>query len=84
MPLAIDTVDDHPREIIDILAAATADLFQGRTVVQIENLWKQTRGISDNRHYFHEILVNSDNLVHLFMPASRIPTSPRSCSAPVT
>ena len=67
MLLAIDTVDNHPREIIDILAAATADLFQGRTVSQIETLWKQTRGVSDDRHYFNEILVNSDNLVHLFM-----------------
>jgi len=67
MLLAIDTVDNHPREIIDILAAATADLFQGRTVSQIEALWKQTRGVSDDRHYFNEILVNSDNLVHLFM-----------------
>ena len=37
------------------------------TVVQIEDLWKQNRGVSDNRRYFNEILVNSENLVHLFM-----------------
>lgn len=67
MLLAIDTVDNHPREILDILAAATADLFQGKTVSQIEAIWKQTRGVSDSRHYFQEILVNSDNLIHLFM-----------------
>ncbi len=67
MLLAVDTVDNHPREILDILAAATADLFQGRTVLQIEELWKQNRGATDNRRYFREILVNSENLVHLFM-----------------
>lgn len=27
MLLAIDTVDHHPREILDVVAAATADLF---------------------------------------------------------
>jgi CelD/BcsL family acetyltransferase involved in cellulose biosynthesis len=64
MLLAVDTVDNHPREILDILAAATADLFQGRTVLQIEELWKKNRGVTDNRRYFNEILVNSENLVH--------------------
>ena len=67
MLLAVDTVDNHPREILDVVAAATADLFQGRTVMQIEELWKQSRNITDGGHYFHEILVNSENLVHLFM-----------------
>ena len=67
MLLATDTVDNHPREILDVLAAATADLFQGRTVTQIEGLWKKARGVNDGGHYFKEVLVNSDNLVHLFM-----------------
>ena len=67
MLLAMDTVDNHPREILDILAAATADLFQGRTVTQIEKVWQQARGIPENRHYFQEMLINSENLVHLFM-----------------
>uniref|UniRef100_UPI00259BADAA hypothetical protein n=1 Tax=uncultured Thermomonospora sp. TaxID=671175 RepID=UPI00259BADAA len=67
MLLAIDTVDHHPREILDVVAAATADLFQGRTIVHIEELWKQHRGTPDTGHYFNEILVNSENLVHLFL-----------------
>lgn len=73
MLLAVDTVDNHPREILDVVAAATADLFQGRMVVQIEDLWKQHRGVSDNRRYFNEILVNSENLVHLFMRSKTNP-----------
>jgi hypothetical protein len=67
MLLAVDTVADHPREILDIVAAATADLFDGKSITQIEELWKQYRGVTDGGHYFKEILVNSDNLVHLFM-----------------
>jgi hypothetical protein len=67
MLLAVDTVADHPREILDIVAAATADLFDGKSITQIEELWKEYRGVTDGGHYFKEILVNSDNLVHLFM-----------------
>lgn len=71
MLLAADTVDNHPEEILDVLAAATVDLLQGRTVVQVENMWKERRGQqvggAGDRHYFQEVLVQSDNLVHLFM-----------------
>jgi hypothetical protein len=67
MLLAVDTVDSHPREILDVLAAATADLFEGKTVTQIEEMWKTQRGVSDDKHYFHEILIYSENLVHLFI-----------------
>lgn len=67
MLLGIKTVDSHPQEVLEILAAATADLFQGSNVVTIENLFKRARGVEEARHYFQEIIVNSDNLVHLFI-----------------
>lgn len=69
MLLSIKTVDSHPREIMDILAAATSDLFQGKNVVTIENLFKKARGVKDGKHYFQEIIVMSDNLVHVFLRA---------------
>ena len=67
MLLDADTLDDHPRDILDMLAAATADLFQGRTVSQVEQMWREQRGVGDEGHYFQEILIYSSNLVHLFM-----------------
>jgi predicted regulator of Ras-like GTPase activity (Roadblock/LC7/MglB family) len=67
MLLDADTIDDHPRDLLDMLAAATADLFQGRTVTQIEQMWREQRGSVDEGHYFQEILIYSNNLVHLFM-----------------
>lgn len=67
MLLGIKSVDSHPQEVMDILAAATSDLFQGQNVVMIENLFKKARGVQDNKHYFQEIIVNSDNLVHIFI-----------------
>jgi hypothetical protein len=71
MLLAVETVDDHPREILDVVAAASADLFQGRTVTQIEELWRERRGVVEDEHYFQEILIYSKNLVHLFMRSER-------------
>ncbi|WP_228807407.1 hypothetical protein [Nocardia otitidiscaviarum] len=67
MLLAVETVDNHPQEVLDLLAAATLEIFQGRNVTMIEDIWKERRGVRTDRHYFQEILVNSDNLTHLFI-----------------
>jgi hypothetical protein len=67
MLLAFETVETHPAEVLDLLAGATLDLFQGRTVIMIENVFKERRGVVSDDHYFQEILVNSDNLTHLFI-----------------
>lgn len=68
MLLGIKTVDSHPDEVLELLAAATADLFQGPNVVSIENMFKKARGVAmDDHHYFQEMIVNSDNLIHIFI-----------------
>lgn len=67
MLLSYETVDNHPPEVLDLLAGATLDLFQGRTVVMIEDVFKERRGLGGDNHFFQEILVNSDNLTHLFV-----------------
>ncbi|MFD9907347.1 hypothetical protein [Streptomyces sp. NPDC059063] len=67
MLLSCETVDSHPPEVLDLLAGATLDLFQGRTVVMIEDVFKERRGVDSDQHYFQEILVNSDHLTHLFI-----------------
>ncbi len=68
MLLGIKTVDSHPQEVLELLAAATADLFQGSNVVTIENMFKKARGVPmDDYHYFQEMIVNSDNLIHIFI-----------------
>ena len=68
MLLAIKTVDSHPRQVIDLLAAATADLFNGESVSMIERMLKKARGLQDDGyHYFQEIIVNSENLIHVFL-----------------
>ncbi|MDX1934537.1 MAG: hypothetical protein SFU56_18215 [Capsulimonadales bacterium] len=72
MLLGVKTVDSHPSEVLDLVAAATADLFQGKTVVEIENIFKKRRGVTDARHYFQEIVVFSDNLLHVFIRGGKL------------
>ena len=68
MLIGMNTVDSHPREVIDLVAAATADLFQGPSISTIEQLFRQSRGqAEDGVHYFQEIVVFSDNLLHVFI-----------------
>lgn len=68
MLMAVKTVDSHPREVLDLVAAATADIFQGTNVTAIERMFKKARGLKDDgHHYFQEMIVFSDNLLHLFL-----------------
>jgi hypothetical protein len=68
MLLGIETIDSHPQEVLDFLAAATSDLFQGPNVTAIEKVFKKVRGKeADAQHYFQEIIVMSENLVHVFL-----------------
>jgi hypothetical protein len=68
MLLGVKTTDSHPQEVLDLVSAATADLFQGSNVVAIEKMFKKSRGLPDDgAHYFKEIIVFSDNLLHVFM-----------------
>ncbi len=74
MLLGVKTVDSHPQEVLDLVAAATADLFQGQSVTSIERLFRKSRGQSeDGTHYFREIIVFSENLLHFFMRSKKYP-----------
>ena len=68
MLLGIRSVDSQPTEVVELLAAATADLYQGTNVKIIEEIFKKARGLkNDGHHYFQEIIINSDNLIHIFI-----------------
>ncbi len=74
MLLGAKTIDSHPAEVLDLVAAATADLFQGQSVSTIEKLFRRSRGqAEDGRHYFQEIFVISENLLHIFMRSKKHP-----------
>ncbi len=68
MLLGIKSVESQPTEVVELLAAATADLYQGTNVKMIESIFKKARGLKeDGHHYFQEIIINSDNLIHVFL-----------------
>ena len=73
MLLGIKTVDSHPSEVLDLLAAASAELFQGSNVVAIEQIFKKARGLKSDDHYFQQMVVFSDNLLHVFMRSKEYP-----------
>jgi hypothetical protein len=67
MLLGVKTVDSHPQEVLDLVAAATGELFQGQNVSAIEAMFRKTRGVSeDGHHFFQEIIILSDHLLHVF------------------
>lgn len=72
MLLGVKTVDSHPADVLSLVAAATADMFAGPNVTMIEKLFKKSRGVTDDgHHYFQEMIVNSDNLIHVFLRGKR-------------
>lgn len=67
MLLGVKSVDSHPQEVLDLVAAATSDLYQGDNVTTIEKIFKKVRGVRDDgKHYFQEVVVFSENLLHYF------------------
>jgi hypothetical protein len=70
--IGVKTLDSYPEELLDFLAVASADMFQGPNVVGIERAFDQARGMEgERRHYFQEILVTSDHLVHVFLRSKK-------------
>ncbi len=70
--IGVKTLHAYPQELLDFLALASADMFQGPNVVGIENAFKRARNNDrDQHHYFQEILVTSDHLVHVFLRSKK-------------
>lgn len=67
MLLGYDTLDEQPREILDVMGAAIADLFAGRTISQIESMWRHHHQAADGRRSLQEVLIRSAGLVLLLL-----------------
>ena len=72
MLLNVKTVDSHPQEVLDLVAAATKDLYEGDNVTVIENTFKRLRGVQSDERYFRQIVVLSRNLIHFFTRLDRM------------
>ena len=75
MLLNVKTVDSHPQEVLDLVAAATKDLYEGDNVTAIEKTFKRIRGVRSDERYFQQIIVVSRNLIHFFSRLDKAPTA---------
>ncbi len=68
MLLGVETRHDYPQDLLDLLAAATCDLFQGHHVAKIEALFGQGQDTEDeDGSYYREVVIISTNVVHMFV-----------------
>lgn len=68
MNLGVRTIESHPADVLELVAAATAEMFQGQNVSMIEKLFKKARGVKDDgSHYINEIIFMSSNLIHIMI-----------------
>ena len=80
MMLSLATVDSHPQDVLDLLAPATKEMFEGELVLHIESLFKKARGVTSDERYFREILISSRHLWHYF---GRVESNPSAVLAVV-
>ncbi len=69
--LGVHTLDPHPQEVLDLLAAATLDLFQGKNVAALKQMFA-TEGDSAAQQ-FNEVILLSDGYIHIFLRTARFP-----------
>lgn len=74
MLLGAQTDGNHSQAKLDVVAAATADLFRGASVAEIETMFRKANGNGGAKgHYYQEILVFSEELVHVFLRTRNYP-----------
>jgi hypothetical protein len=57
---------------MDLVAAATADIFKGPNVASIEAALNKARGTqTDMSHYCKEVVVLSEHLIHVFLRSKK-------------
>lgn len=71
MLMSVQTRDQHSADMLDMLSASTKDFFESETALRVEKMFKERRDDHSPEHYFQEIIVNSTNLVHLFLRIRR-------------
>jgi hypothetical protein len=70
--LAVTHVGNYDHGHLEFVAAKTADIFQGPSIAGIEETWKKYRKQPmDDHHFFQEIIILSDNQLHMFIRCKR-------------
>lgn len=74
MLLGVRSVDSHPHQVLDLLAAATGELFDGVNLIGMDALFREPQPCPENHaHSFNEIIVSSENVLHAFLRSRQCP-----------
>jgi hypothetical protein len=72
--LGAQTTEEHPQAMLDLVVAATSELFGGAGMAAVEDMFRKAKGPkNDNGDYYQEIIVFSNNLVHVFLRTRKNP-----------
>ncbi len=67
MLLGVRTLNNHPEDVLDLVAAATRELFEGRPCSAIQTAFGiPPQAEAERRHAVREVILVSDNLLHVF------------------
>ena len=81
MLLGVKTVDSHPSSVLDMLAGANKELFEGKMIRGIEAAFRKVRGEEGEEPFFQEMIITSKNLLHVM---GRLSSNPRVVATVVT
>lgn len=74
MLLGAQTDGNHSQARLDVVSAATADLFRGIGVSEIETMFRKANNSAPSKSdYYQEIIVFSEELVHVFLRTQNYP-----------
>jgi len=76
---ALRTVDSHPQEVLDLVAAATGDLFQGNNVTAVEQLFTRVGRPIDEKAVWNQVLTVQNNTVDLKFVVSLVSSDSDTC-----
>jgi len=66
MLLGVKTVDSHPRDVLELVAGATKEMFEGDNVRAIEDIFKARRGVDSSERLIKEVTFSTPMTLHIF------------------
>lgn len=67
--LGIETRKSLPREVVELIAAATADMYNAPNMVKVADIFKSRKGHESSRSNVNEIIVRGDGTVYILLRA---------------
>lgn len=67
--VGMETITHLPQAVIELIAAATSDLFTAPNLVKVSNIFKEYKGKPLESSNFNEMIVRGEGTVYIFLRA---------------